>query len=443
MYAILARKRDGAELSRAEIDRVIAGAVAGTIPDYQLAALLMAIFCRGLSPRETADLTLAMVASGAQVDLSSLPGPTVDKHSTGGVGDKTTLVLGPLLAAAGLTVAKMSGRGLGHTGGTLDKLEAIPGMRTDLGPAQMIEQARSIGLAVVAQGAELAPADGVLYALRDVTATVESIPLIASSIMSKKLAAGAQSIVLDVKTGAGAFMRAPDDAFALAHAMVEIGTRAGRGVVAVVTGMEQPLGLAVGNALEVREAIETLRGGGPADLRHLCLLLGGELLVLAGQAASPLAGEARLAALLDDGSALDRFRRFVAAQGGDPRVADAPDQLLPFAPLRRDLRAPTAGYVAAIDALAIGEAARDLGAGRQRKGEPIDPAAGLLLRAKVGDRLAAGEPWATLFAADPARLSAAAARLETALAIGVSFPALPRSLYGTVRAGGHEERTQQ
>lgn len=443
MYGILARKRDGGELSRAEIDRVIEGAVAGTIPDYQLTALLMAIFCRGLTPRETADLTLAMVASGAEVDLSSLPGPTVDKHSTGGVGDKTTLVLGPLLAAAGLTVAKMSGRGLGHTGGTLDKLEAIPGMRTDLGPARMIEQARSIGLAVVAQGAELAPADGVLYALRDVTATVESIPLIASSIMSKKLAAGAQSIVLDVKTGAGAFMRDPDDAFALAHAMVEIGTSAGRRVVAVITGMEQPLGLAVGNALEVEEAVQTLRGGGPADLRDLCLILGGELLVLAEQAASPAAGAARLAALLDDGSALERFRRFVAAQGGDPRVADMPEELLPEAPLRLDLTVTTAGYVAAIDALTIGEAARDLGAGRQRKGDPIDPAAGLLLRAKVGDRLEAGDAWATLFASDQRRLAAGAARLQSALRMGVSFPAPPRSIYGTVRAGGREERSHQ
>ena len=442
MYEILAHKRDGAELSRAEIDRVIEGATTGTIPDYQLAALLMAIFCRGLSPRETADLTLAMVASGAEVDLSSLPGPTVDKHSTGGVGDKTTLVLGPLLAAAGLTVAKMSGRGLGHTGGTLDKLESIPGMRTDLGPVRMIEQARAIGLAVVAQSSELAPADGVLYALRDVTATVESIPLIASSIMSKKLAAGAQSIVLDVKTGAGAFMRAPDDAFALAHAMVEIGSRAGRRMVAVITGMEQPLGLAVGNALEVAEALETLRGGGPDDLRRLCLILGGELLVLAGQDSDPDAGAARLAALLDDGSALERFRRFVAAQGGDPRVADAPDELLPRAPLSLDLPSPSAGYVAAIDALAIGEAARQLGAGRQRKGDPIDPAAGLILRAKVGDYLAAGAAWATLFASDPARLAAGAARLDVALRLGVSIPALPRSIYGTVREGGREERLE-
>ena len=261
--------------------------------------------------------------------------------------------------------------------------------------------------------------------------------------MSKKLAAGAQSIVLDVKTGAGAFMRDPDDAFALAHAMVEIGTRAGRRVVAVITGMEQPLGLAVGNALEVEEAVQTLRGGGPADLRDLCLILGGELLVLAEQAASPAAGAARLAALLDDGSALECFRRFVAAQGGDPRVADRPEELLAKAPLRLDLPAPTAGYVAAIDALAIGEAARDLGAGRQRKGDPIDPAAGLLLRAKVGDRLAMGGAWATLFASDQGRLAAGAARLQTALRMDVSFPAPPRSIYGTVGAGGREERTQE
>jgi pyrimidine-nucleoside phosphorylase len=440
MYGLIRKKRDGGELSRREIGEIIGGYVAGEIPDYQIAALLMAIFFRGLTPRETADLTQAMIASGDVVDLSSLPGITVDKHSTGGVGDKTTLVLGPLLAASGLTVAKMSGRGLGHTGGTLDKLESIPGFRTDLAPEQMVEQTRRIGLAVVAQTGRLVPADGMLYALRDVTATVDSLPLIASSIMSKKLAAGAQAMVLDVKTGSGAFMTRPDDSFALARAMVDIGTAAGRQVVALVTDMDHPLGRAVGNTLEVIEAVETLRGAGAADLRELCLALGSHLLPVARGAGEVTEARAELERMLDSGAALERFRAFVAEQGGDPAVTDDPAIVLPAAPLAEDVPAAEGGYVAAIDALAVGEAARSLGAGREKKGDPIDPAAGILLRAAVGERLDAGAAWATLFAADAAHLAAGRARLQGALALAPAPPARPPLVYGVVHPDGREER---
>ena len=438
MYGIIRKKRDGEALSPAEIESLVSGYVAGRIPDYQVAALLMAIYFRGLSPEETSALTDAMVRSGDTIDLSALPSVTVDKHSTGGVGDKTTLVLAPMLAAAGLTVAKMSGRGLGHTGGTLDKLESIPGFRTDLGAAQLLAQAREIGLAVVAQSGELVPADGLLYALRDVTATVDSLPLIASSIMSKKLAAGAQAMVLDVKTGAGAFMQRLDDSFALAHAMVAIGTAAGRRVVAVVTDMDQPLGRAVGNAVEVQEAVETLQGRGPDDLRRLCLALGGELLAVLPDNA-PSRG-VDLASLLDRGAALERFRAFVAAQGGDPRVADSPETILPRAAVREVVRAPASGYVGALDALHIGEAARELGAGRQRKGDAIDPAAGILLDARVGEPVQDGQPWATIFAADAAHLAAGRAALQQALTVVAEPPAPPPLLYGVVYPDGRESR---
>ena len=439
MYALIRKTRDGGELTREELFSLTSQYVAGKIPDYQMAAWLMAVYFRGLSERETADLTQAMVASGDTVDLSQLPGVTVDKHSTGGVGDKTTLVLGPLLAAAGLTVAKMSGRGLGHTGGTLDKLEAIPGFRTGLSPEEMVAQVRRIGLTVVAQTGRLVPADGLLYALRDVTATVDSLPLIASSIMSKKLAAGAQVIMLDVKTGSGAFMSRPDDAFALARAMVAIGTAAGRSVQALVTGMAQPLGLAVGNALEVKEAIATLRGEGPEDLRELCLALGSRLQV-AATGGSLEGADATLRRLLTTGAALERFRAFVSAQGGDPSVVDDPDGVLPQPRAQETLLAPQSGFVQAIDALKVGDAARALGAGRLSKSDKLDFAAGVLLTVKVGGLVRAGEPWARVFAADDRRLAEGTALLETALSIGES-PCRPEPLiHGSVDPTGAETR---
>jgi pyrimidine-nucleoside phosphorylase len=443
MYNLIRKKRDGAELTRDEIYALIDQYVSGQVADYQMAAFLMAVYFRGLSPRETTDLTQAMVASGETVDLSSLPGVTVDKHSTGGVGDKATLVLAPLLAAAGLTVAKMSGRGLGHTGGTLDKLESIPGMRTDLTPDQMVAQVARIGLAVVAQTGKLVPADGLLYALRDVTATVDSLPLIASSIMSKKLAAGAQAIVLDVKTGAGAFMSKPDDAFALARAMVEIGGAAGRKVRALVTGMEQPLGLAVGNALEVREAVDTLRGAGPHDLQQLCLALGAALLHMATGKGTPAEARETLGRLLDEGKPLECFRAFVAAQGGDPAVADDPSAVLPMAQCQEDLTAPQEGWVAAINALTVGDAARALGAGRRRKGDPIDMGAGVQLRLKVGQPVARGDRWATIYAADGDRLAEGRAVLGRAISITPIAPPPSILIYGEVDQNGNETRSVQ
>ncbi len=432
MYSLIHKKRDGAELTSEEIREVVQGYVAGSIPDYQVAALLMAVFFRGMSARETVDLTSAMVASGHTVDLSHVPGIAVDKHSTGGVGDKTTLVLGPLVAAAGLTMAKMSGRGLGHTGGTVDKLESIPGFKASLSLTAMIEQVQRIGIAVVAQSASLVPADGLLYALRDVTATVDSVPLIASSIMSKKIAAGARAIILDVKTGSGAFMSTPDQAFALAHALVGIGTAAGRAVKALITSMDQPLGLAIGNALEVREAVDTLQGNGPADLRDLCLLLATHLTALARGSSDIDAIRQELEQLLDGGQALERFRLMVAAQGGDPRVAVDPGAVLRTARASHDVLTPSRGFVRFIDAKVVGEAARALGAGRQRKDETIDHAAGIVLRAKVGAHVEAGAPWARAYAADDEHLEAGVRLLERALVTSADMPSEIPLVHGIV-----------
>lgn len=411
-YAIIKKKRDGERLSPEEISWFIEKYVAGEIPDYQVAAWLMAVYIRGLNAAETVAFTEALVRSGERVDLSDIAGIKVDKHSTGGVGDKTTLVLVPLLAATGAKVAKMSGRGLGHTGGTIDKLESIPGFKTALGPAEFVSQVNRVGVAVVAQTEAVVPADKKLYALRDVTATVDSIPLIAASIMSKKLACGADAIVLDVKTGSGAFVQDLGTARELARLMVAIGKRAGRRVAALITDMDQPLGYAVGNAVEVAEAVETLKGRGPLDITELCLELGTRMLMLAGLAANAAAARARLEEMLWDGRALAKFKEWVAAQGGDPRVADDPG-ILPQAPQKIPVLSPRAGYVVQINALGVGEAARVLGAGRARKEDAVDPAVGVVLAAKVGTEVEAGEPLAYVLArdkgADEARQLVAAA----------------------------------
>lgn len=397
MYDLILKKRDGGTLSSAEIAYFIRGYVAGEIPDYQVAALLMAVYFRGMTFREMADLTAAIVDSGETCDLGVIPGIKVDKHSTGGVGDKTTLVVAPLVAACGVPVVKMSGRGLGHTGGTIDKLESIPGFRTDLSLADIVSQVREVGLAVVAQTGNLTPADRRLYALRDVTATVDSIPLIASSVMSKKIAAGADAIVLDVKTGRGAFMQEEAAARELAQAMVQIGRQQGRRTLALVTGMDEPLGYAVGNALEVREALRLLRGEErPADLYALCRHLAGYMVLLGGKVDSLDEAQLLVDRQLASGAALDTMRAWVRAQGGDPAVVDEPD-LLPVASFRVEVTAASAGFVQAIDARAVGRAALALGAGRAVKGEAIDPAVGVVLRRKVGDRVKAGEALATVY----------------------------------------------
>jgi pyrimidine-nucleoside phosphorylase len=416
---LIREKRDGLAHSDDAIRFVVRGATDGSIPDYQLAAWLMAVRLKGMTDQETKTLTLAMAASGRQLDLSSIPGRKVDKHSTGGVGDKATLVVAPLVAAAGIPVAKLSGRALGHSGGTLDKLESIPGFNVDLSIDQFIEQVRRLGIAIAGQTSDMVPADKVFYALRDATATVDSVPLIASSVMSKKLAAGADAIVLDVKCGRGAFVATLDEAEALARALVTIGANAGRETVAYITDMEQPLGRAVGNALEVREAIETLGGKGPADLEALSLRLGDEMLRLAG------APPTDLRRLLSDGSALRKFAQLIDAQSGDPSVVRDPDRLA-AAPVQQPVAARESGQVAAIDALEIGLASKSLGAGRDRKDAAIDLAVGIVLHKKVGDAVQVGEPLATVHAQTDEGARQVASRIAAAFRLTGS--AEPRSL---------------
>ncbi len=413
---IIARKRDGYALTPAEIEWFIQGYTQGDIPDYQAAALLMAVLWRGMDDRETADLTLAMARSGEMLDLVGVTRPVVDKHSTGGVGDKISLVVGPMVAATGLPVGKMSGRGLGFSGGTLDKLESFAGLTVNLGTERFLRQLREVGLVIAGQSADLAPADGKLYALRDVTATVESIPLIASSIMSKKIAAGADAIVLDVKVGRGAFMKTEADAVALADAMVRIGAGLGRRVAAVVSDMNQPLGHAIGNALEVKEAIETLGGGGPEDLMTVALTVGAHMLLLAGQVATAEAGAARLHETVASGAARAKLRAMVEAQGGDGRQVDEPARL-PQAPVVRPVTAPQGGYVAAIDALELAFTAVELGAGRAKKGDPIDVAVGLVVGPKVGAKVEAGDTLVTVHAASEAAADQAQARALAAYSL--------------------------
>lgn len=408
-------KREGYEHSAEQIAAIVGGFTAGTIPDYQMAAWLMAVCWRGLSRAETSALTRAMLQSGEQIDLGTIPGRKVDKHSTGGVGDKTTLVLIPLVAAAGVPVAKMSGRGLGHTGGTVDKLSAIPGFQVELPTERFFQQVARVGAAVVAQTGNLVPADKKMYALRDVTGTVESIPLIAASVMSKKLAAGADVILLDVKVGRGAFMKDREAARRLADVMVQIGRDMGRTTVAYLTAMQEPLGYAVGNALEVAEAIATLKAQGPEDLRELCLVLGAEMVYRAGKAESPEQARQLLQELLDSGRALSKFHEIILAQGGDPQVLEN-TALLPRAVGQDVVTATRAGWLE-IDALPVGRAAMLLGAGRATREDAIDLAAGIQLLAKTGCPVQAGQPLAVLHYNDPERLGQARTVLEQGIRI--------------------------
>lgn len=437
MYDIIEHKRDGLALSSGEIECFVQGYAAGTIPDYQASALLMAIFLRGMDIAETTALTIAMERSGDIVDLSSIPGITVDKHSTGGVGDKTTLAVVPIVAALGVPVAKMSGRGLGHTGGTRDKLESIPGLTTDISKERLLAQMREHGAAIIGQTGDLVPADKLIYALRDVTATVDSIPLIASSIMSKKLAAGSRKILLDVKTGSGAFMRTLDDALELARTMVAIGENAGRETVALVTNMDRPLGHAIGNALEVIEAVDTLKGHGPRDHTHECELLAAEMLLLAGRVKTRGAGVRLAKRALGDGSAFAKLCEIVAAQGGDIGYLTDTGRF-ERAPIVEPVRAPRGGFIAAIDTAAIGIAGMELGAGRERKDDAIDHAAGIVLLKNQGDAVTSGEPVAMLHTATRERLETARATFETAITYASEAPARAPLVFARVTRTGIE-----
>lgn len=416
MYDLILKKKQGGELSTDEIRYMIEGFTEGSIPDYQMSAMTMAICFRGMTPRETVDLTLAMRDSGDVLDLSGIKGVKVDKHSTGGVGDKTSLALTPIIAALGVPVAKMSGRGLGHTGGTIDKLECFDGFTTALSEEQFAGNVNTIGIAIAGQTANLAPADKKLYALRDVTATVDQMSLIASSIMSKKLASGSDAIVLDVKTGNGAFMKKLEDSRALAKEMVSIGTMAGKKTVAVITDMDQPLGRAVGNSLEVREAIDTLRGEGPADFKEVVFALGSQMLMLAGRAADEKEARALMEGVIEDGSALDKFAQFVRVQGGDAApVYDT--SLLPVAGKTLEVTAKESGYVHRILAEDIGIACMTLGGGRETKESAIDLSVGIILEKKNGDAVSDGEVLATIYGNDDAKMQAAYEKIAHAYEI--------------------------
>ena len=435
IYDIIAKKRDGGVHTRAELEALIRGYVAGDVPDYQMAAWMMAVYLRGMTPQETADLTDIMARSGEMVDLSPIPGIKVDKHSTGGVGDKTTLVIAPLVAACGVKIAKMSGRGLGHTGGTIDKMESVPGTRTALSQEEFFAQVNRTGIAVIGQSENIAVADKKMYALRDVTATVSCIPLIASSIMSKKLASGSDAILLDVTTGTGAFMKTVEDSIRLAQQMVEIGTRNGRRVAALITDMDTPLGHNIGNSLEVMESMEVLKGRGPADLTEVCLQLAANMLVLAGKG-SPETCRALARQAIADGSAFANCKEMFAAQGGDTRGLD--DYSLFAQPAARwEVTADADGYITANDAEKIGTASVLLGAGREKKGDPIDYAAGIILHKKRGDYVRKGESLAT-FLGDPAKFAAAEEEYRSGLAYGENPPAEAPLVYALVTKDGVE-----
>lgn len=435
---IIAHKKQGQALTKEEIAYFVQAAAThdrAMAEDYQLAALLMAIRLQGMTDRETTELTLAMRDSGDVADLSVIPGVKVDKHSTGGVGDTTTLVLAPLVAACGVPVAKMSGRGLGHTGGTLDKLESIPGLCVEETEEQFLRQVQEVGVAVIGQTGALAPADKTLYALRDVTSTVDSLPLIASSIMSKKLAAGSDAIVLDVKTGSGAIMQTLDGSIELAQAMVTIGALAHKPVVAIVTGMEQPLGTHVGNALEVKDAIDVLAGRTRGDLLEVSLLLGSHMLVLAGRVQTPAEGRLMLESALRSGSGLSRFKAMIEAQGGDPRVCDDVS-LLPQPKVQRTVLAGCTGYVQAMDTMALGLAAQAMGAGRIHKSDPLDYAVGFILPVRIGDYLEENTPLMTLYARSEEDADRAAQAIRAAITIGDAPASAPPLCYAIVTKDG-------
>ena len=428
---IIRKKRDGAALDRAEIDHFVTGATDGSWPDYQISALLMAIVLRGMSDEETAWLTEGMARSGARFDLQGLPGRKVDKHSTGGVGDKTSLVLAPLAAACGVIVPMMSGRGLGHTGGTLDKLEAIAGFRVDCSAREIVDALADVGCVIVGQTKDIAPADRRLYRLRDVTATIESIPLITASIMSKKLAEGIDALVLDVKVGCGAFMKTVSEAEQLAQSMVRAGQLAGVRTEAVLTRMDAPLGRAVGNAVEVIESIDTLRGQGPRDLTELSVILAARMVLLAGRAASMDEAERQVREALASGAGLERFRRMIARQGGDPTVVDDPSRLA-LAPGRDYARAPRAGYLTGLDAMGIGRAAAALGAGRATAEDRVDHGVGIRVLTSLGSLVRTGEPVLEIIHRDGKGLQDAASLAVQAIELGGAPPAPQPLVVGTV-----------
>ena len=432
---VIRKKRDGVELSTGEIEGLVNAYTKGDIPDYQVSAWLMAVVLRGMTRPETAALTDAMLHSGEVLDLSSLPSKKVDKHSTGGVGDKTSLVLAPLAAAAGLSVPMISGRGLGHTGGTLDKLEAIPGFNVNLTVAELRRVLESCGCAMIGQTAEIAPADRKLYALRDVTGTVESPYLICASIMSKKLAEGIDALILDVKTGSGAFMKSGKDAEFLAELMVETGERMGKQVVALITDMDQPLGNMIGNALEVVEVIDVLKGRGPDDLRELCLELAGWMLYLGGASKTIAEGKQKSAQLISSGKALERFRQMIELQGGNPTVTDDPKKL-PLARYTTQAVSAKAGSVVSMQCEQIGTACVILGGGRERKEDSVDPAVGIVLHKKVGDRVAAGEPLATIHYNDDSRAERARELISQSCKIGNAAPATRPLIHRVIRKSG-------
>ncbi len=430
MYDLIRKKRDGGELTDGEIEYFIGGFTNGEIPDYQASALLMAIFYRGMTERETVTLTGCMASSGDTVDLSRFGELSADKHSTGGVGDKTTLIVAPVVAALGGKMAKMSGRGLGHTGGTVDKLESIPGYKTDLSPSDFLGQVEKIGVAVIGQSGNLTPADKKLYALRDVTATVDSIPLITSSIMSKKLAAGSHNIVLDVKVGSGAFMKTPEDAEELAREMVKIGKGCGRRVRAVLSNMDVPLGAAVGNSLEVIEAVNILKGADSGDLFEVSVILASQLVsMVRGIAASEAEREVR--GVIRSGAAFEKMKEWIASQGGDVRYLDDVS-LFPAASHVKDVLSPSAGFIVSTDAEKIGKASVKLGAGRASKEDPIDHAAGILIRKKTGDRIEVGDAICTLLTNDASALPGAEEEVLSAVGVGEAAPEAGPLIYGIV-----------